>query len=205
MTGEESQNFAPSSEANEPQQSYIVPSDLLERIPIDQREEFTQKLVDFGIRISQEEHYVGPLQPSREAERWDALVPGAAKRNFDLYEKQQLKFMEAQDRLLANTEAVARHEMEMEKRQHDDFVELTRNELKNTADKVNKGQTSALIVVCLIVIGGFVMIHLGHDAGGIASLLVAAASVAGIFLNQYNRDRSKVSGSKSQPESPTTS
>jgi hypothetical protein len=139
MTGEGSQDFIPSSETNEPQQSYIVPRDVLERIPIDQREEFTQKLVDFGIRIAQKEHYSGPLQPSREAERWDALVPGTAERNFDLYEKQQLKFMEAQDRLLANTEATARHQMEMEKRQHEDFVELTKAELKNTADEVNKG------------------------------------------------------------------
>ena len=87
MTVEGSQNLPPPSEANEQQQSYIVPREVLERIPIDQREEFTQKLVDFGIRISQEEHYVGPLQPSREAECWDALVPGTAKRNFDLYEK----------------------------------------------------------------------------------------------------------------------
>lgn len=91
--------------------------------------------------------------------------------------------------------------MEQEKRQHEDFVELTKTELKNNADKVNKGQNYALIVVCLIVIGGFVMIHLGHDAGGIASLLVAAASVAGIFLSRYNRGENNLSRTESQRES----
>lgn len=139
MTVEERQEIPTSGEANEPPESYIVPRDVLERIPVDQREEFAQKLVDFGIRISQEEHYAGPLQPSREAERWNALVPGTAQRNFDLYEKQQLKFMEAQDRLLANTEATARHEMEMDKRRHEDFVELTKAELNNNAREINKG------------------------------------------------------------------
>ncbi len=203
MTSEGNQDFPPTSEANEPQQSYIVPSDLLERIPLEEREAFTQKLVDFGIRISQEEHYIGPLQPSREAERWEALVPGTAKRNFDLYERQQLKLIEAQDRLLANNEAAARHQMEMEKRRHDDFVTMAKTELKNNAYEVNKGQNTAFIVVCLIIVGGLVMIHLGHDAGGIASILVGAASVAGIFLSQYSRGRRAVSRSVSQPDSTT--
>ncbi len=201
MTGVGSQNPPPESEANGPRQNYIVPEELLKRIPVDEREQFTQKLVDFGIRISQEEHYAGPLQPSREAERWNALVPGTAERNFNLYERQQLNLIGTQERLLANTEATARHVMEQEKRQHEDFVELTKTELKNNADKVNKGQNYALIVVCLIVIGGFVMIHLGHDAGGIASLLVAAASVAGIFLSRYNRGENNLSRTESQRES----
>ena len=113
--------------------------------------------------------------------------------------------MEAQDRLLANTEATARHQMETEKRQHEDFVELTKAEQKNNADEVNRGQNSAFVVVCLIIVGGFVMIHLGHDAGGIASLLIAAASVAGIFLSQYNEGRRVALRSKSQRDSDITS
>lgn len=205
MTGEGSQDSPQSSEANERQQSYIIPREVLERVPVDERDEFTQKLVNFGIRISQEEHYVGPLQPSREAERWNALVPGTAERNFDLYEKQQLKYLETQERVLAITEATAQHQMEMEKRQHVDSVALTRSELKNNADVVNKGQNSARLVVCLIVVGGFVMIHLGHDAGGIASLLVAAASVAGIFVSQHHRRQLDASRSTSPPESAITS
>ena len=197
MSSEGGHEVQTSGETNEPQQSYIIPQEALERIPIDEREEFSEKLARFGFRVSQEEHYVGPLQPSREAERWDALVPGAAERNFNLHEKQQLKLMEAQDRVLAITEATARHEMEMEKRQHEDSVELTKAELKNTSNAVNKGQNTAFLVVCLIVVGGFVMIHLGHDAGGIASLLVAAASVAGIFISQLNRGQSVRSRSES--------
>ena len=155
--------------------------------------------------MSREESYSGPLQPSREAERWNALVPGTAERNFDLYEKMQLKRLEMQDRIISITEESAKHEMKMDSRQHDDSVALTKTELKNSADEVKRGQDRAFAVVIAIIIGGFLMIHLGHDAGGIASLLLAAASVAGIFISQYSRTRSTTSRAKSQPESPTTS
>lgn len=159
MTGEESHEVQQSDESTRPQQSYIIPREALERIPVDEREEFSQKLVDFGIRIAQEEHYVGPLQPSREAERWDALVPGAAERNFNLYEKQQLKMMEAQDRIISLTEESARHEMAIDSQRHDDEVELTKMELKNTSDKVSRGQWFAFIAFIFVTVGGFYMVH----------------------------------------------
>lgn len=98
-----------------------------------------------------------------------------------------------------------RNDFELTRKQHDDFVQLAKTELENNADEVKKGQNTAFIVVYLIIASGFVMIHLGHDAGGIASLLVAGASVAGIFLSQYNRSRRVESPFKSQRDSSTTS
>ncbi len=135
MSSDETDAHEPASETTDTQH-YIVPQKVLERIPIEERDEFSQKLSSFGIRISQEEHYVGPLQPSREAERWEALVPGTAARNFDIYEKQQLQLMEAQNRFLAITEESARHDMEIRKQQQKDSVALTSSELKNNADEV---------------------------------------------------------------------
>ena len=179
----------PDDENSVPPDEYVLPSELLDRVPEEEREEFKRKLSAFGFRITREEHYSGPLQPSKEAERWDALVPGSAERNFNLYEQQQVKRMEAQDRILAITEEKARYEMETGRQQHKDSVALTNTELKNNADEVRRGQQFAFIVVIGIIAGGFAMIHLGHDGGGIASLLVAAATVAGIFVSQFAKDR----------------
>lgn len=183
----------------------LVPPDILEAVPEDRRDEFSRRIGELFLEIRREEHYSGPLQPASEAERWDALVPGTAARNFDIYEKQQLERIEAQDRILTIAEESARHRISLESANQKDSVELTKTELKNNAYKVNKGQNTAFVVVSLIVVGGFVMIHLGHDAGGIASLLVAAASVAGIFLTQFSRGRSAATRSESQSEATDTS
>ena len=92
-----------------------LPPDLLEAIPEEKRVEFNRKLGEI-LEVRREESYSGPLQPSTEAERWNALVPGTARRNFDLYEKSQLKRLEMQDRILSITEESAKHEMEMDSR-----------------------------------------------------------------------------------------
>lgn len=201
MSKTESRALDPAGDTSKAQQLYIVPEEVLERIPVDEREEFARKLSAFGIRITGEEHYSGPLHPAAEAERWDALVPGTAERNFKLYEQQQIKLMETQGRVLTITEESARFEMEIGRQQQKDSVTLTRTELKNSADEVKRGQWFAFLVVILIIFGGFLMIHLGHDGGGIASLLVAAASVASIFVSQYTRSRRIASRSQSHRDS----
>ena len=120
--------------------SLSLPADLLAAIPEEQREEFTEKFGEYLVSFSREERYSGPLLPSREAERWEKLVSGSAVRNFDLYETMQLKRMESQDRVLTLTEETSRHDMQVEMKQHDDGVNLTRNELTNKTDEVKRGQ-----------------------------------------------------------------
>ncbi|MCY3915547.1 MAG: hypothetical protein OXG49_05985 [Chloroflexi bacterium] len=179
--------------------SLSLPADLLAAIPEEQREEFTQKFGEYLVSFSREERYAGPLLPSREAERWEKLVPGSAVRNFDLYEMMQLKRMETQDRVLTLTEDTSQHDMQVEMKQHDDGVNLTRTELTNKTDEVKRGQNYAFAISLLIILGGFTMIHLGHDIGGIASLLVGAASVAGIFVTQM-RSREAFPAQKDRDE-----
>lgn len=179
--------------------SLSLPADLLAAIPEEQREEFTQKFGEYLVSFSREERYSGPLLPSREAERWEKLVPGSAVRNFDLYEMMQLKRMETQDRVLTLTEDTSQHDMQVEMKQHDDGVNLTRTELTNKTDEVKRGQNYAFAISLLIILGGFTMIHLGHDIGGIASLLVGAASVAGIFVTQM-RSREAFPAQKDRDE-----
>ena len=167
--------------------SLSLPADLLEAIPEEQREEFGQKIGEYLVSFSREERYSGPLLPSKEAERWEKLVSGSAMRIFDVFENTQLRRMETQDRVLALTEETSRHDMRLAIKQHDDGVDLTRTELKNQAGEVRRGQNYAFAISVLIILGGFTMIHLGHDTGGIASLLVGAASVAGIFITQLRK------------------
>ncbi len=167
--------------------SLKLPADLLAAIPEEQREEFSQKFGEHLVSFSREKLYSGPLLPSREAERWEKLVSGSAVRNFDLIEKIQLRRMETQDRVLTLTEETSRHDTQIAMKQHDDEVDLTRTELKNKTDEVKRGQHIAFAISLLIILGGFTMIHLGRDIGGIASLLVGAASVAGIFIIQLRK------------------
>lgn len=180
---------APNDEPNQSvtPSSLSLPEDLLAAIPEEQREEFSEKFGEYLVSFSREERYSGPLLPSREAERWEKLVSGSAVRNFDLYEKMQLRRMETQDRVLTLTEETSRHDMTLVVKQHDDRVSLTRTELTNKTDEVKRGQNFAFVISLLIILGGFTMIHLGHDIGGIASLLVGAASVAGIFVTQMRK------------------
>lgn len=204
MSSDDSAPPETSEERRDPSSSITLPPDILESIPEDKREEFGRKFSELILELRQEEHYSGPLQPAKEAERWNELVPGSAERSFDLYEQQQLKRMEAQDRILTVFEESAREEMRADRQQHEDGVTLTGSELKNNADEVKRGQVFAFVVVIGIIFGGFTMIHLGHDAGGIASLLVAAASVAGIFVSQLTRGPSMLRRSESFRESVDT-
>lgn len=181
---------APSDESNQTvtPSSLSLPADLLAAIPEEQREEFSEKFDEYLVSFSREERYSGPLLPSREAERWEKLVSGSAVRHFELYEKTQLRRMESQDRVLTLTEETSRHDMQLAVKQHDDGVILTRTELTNKTDEVKRGQNFAFVISLLIILGGFTMIRLGHDIGGIASLLVGAASVAGIFVTQMRKN-----------------
>ena len=51
----------------------LVPPDLLDGVPEDRRDEFSRRIGQLVLAVRKEEHYVGPLQPASEAERWDAL------------------------------------------------------------------------------------------------------------------------------------
>ncbi len=177
-------------------QPTVIPPELLADIPEEERDEFSRKLASFGIQITREEHYFGPLQPSKEAARWNELVPGSAERSFNLYEQQALKKMEANDRILTTLEQTTRHDINLERQQHDEFVALTKTKLKNNADRISRGQWFAFIAFIFISLGGFYMVHSGHDALGIAVLVFEAVGVAGVFLHQMRSDQGRPSRSE---------
>ena len=170
-------------------QRSVIPPEALDDIPEAERDEFSRKLASFGIQITREEHYLGTLQPAREAERWNGLVPGSAERSFNLYERREYKKMEANDRLLTVLEQTTRHDIDLENSQHEDSVTLAQTTLKNKADQIGRGQWFAFISFIFISLGGFYMVYLGHDAIGIAVLVFEAVGVAGVFLHQIRRDQ----------------
>lgn len=77
-------------EITELSQNSLIPPEILERIPEDEREEFSQKLVSFGIQITREERYASSLMPYKEAAGWNELVPGSAERIFTRYEQLEI-------------------------------------------------------------------------------------------------------------------
>lgn len=174
--------------AAEPSESFVLPREILESIPEDEREDFSRKLVGVALQITREEHYSSNLPSHKEAAGWNAIVPGTAERIFNRYEQLEIKKLEANDHILAIAGERFRNDGEMARKQHDDAVTLAKAELKNNADRVSQGQRFAFIAFMLVTAGGFYMVHLGHDALGIAILIFEAGGIAGLFLNQFRRE-----------------
>ena len=189
-------------ERPDPAREISLPPELLEAIPEDQRDEYLQKFGQYLLEVSREERYAGPLQPYREAAGWDSLMPGSDERSFDLYEKQQLERIEAQDRILTIFEEISRQDMALATRQHDDNVVLTKSEMQNNADEVKRGQWFSIVAMMVLTVGGFTMVHLGHSEVGIAAFVVEGIGAARFFLYDLRRNRSSVRmAQSSKPQS----
>ena len=166
-----------------------LPQELLDAVPEERRDEFRDRLGRYFLEIRHEEHYSGPLMPSREAAGWDALVPGAAERSFDLYEQQTLKQIESRDKLLAIAEYKARADVELEKKQHEDMVDLTKSVTKDNTDIVKRGQLIGAVGALLIGAGGFLLIYLGHSGWGVATLISELVIFAAVFVYDTRTNR----------------
>lgn len=171
----------------------VFPPEIYERIPEDERAEFSRKLVGFGLQITREEHYGSNLPSYEQAAGWNALVPGTAERIFNRYEQLEINKIEASDIILKIAQERFRSEGEFDRKQHDDSVTLATNELEKNAKEVNQGQWFAFLSFIFVSLGGFYMVHLGHDAVGVAILVFEAVGVAGVFLHQFRSRNEGVS------------
>lgn len=194
----EEKSASESTEQNDPRDdALLVPPELLEAVPEDRRDEFSRRFGELFLAVRREEHYAGPLQPAREAERWDALVPGTAARNFDLYEKQQLERMEAQGRILTIAEETARHKMQLESANQRDSVALTKTELNNSAADIRRGQLIGAGAALLLGAGALHAVNLGNDGAAIAVMIGEVALFAGVFLPQWRSRRDQLTSKDS--------
>lgn len=71
-------------------------------------------------------------------------------------------------------------------------MESTRSVINMVASRESKGQWFAFLSFIFVSLGGFYMVHLGHDAVGVAILVFEAVGVAGVFLHQMRHDNRSV-------------
>lgn len=176
-------------DAAEPIDDLAFPAEILERIPEDERAAFSRKLVSYGLQVTREVRYSSDLPSYEEASGWNALVPGTAERIFNRYEQLEIKKLEANDRVLDIAEEKFRNDSEFARKQQNNLVSVAQTQQKNNADRTSRGQWFAFVAFIFISLGGFYMVHLGHDALGIAVLVFEAVGVAGVFLHQIHRDQ----------------
>ena len=193
MSDRDDEQLETKGNTTEPADDPVFPSEILEHIPVDKREEFSRNLVSFGLRVTRKEVYGSSLPSHKEAAGWNALVPGTAEKIFNRYEQLEIKKLEASDRVLDIAEEKFRNDSALERKQHDDFVTMAKTEIKNSAVRVSRGQWFAFLAFIVVSLGGFYMVQLGHDALGIAILVFEAVGVAGVFLNQMRRESKRLS------------
>lgn len=128
MSNRDSETPEADGDAAEPTKDLIFPAEIFEGIPEDEREAFSRKLIAFGLQITREEHYSSEPPSHEEAAGWNAPVPGTAERIFHRYEELEIKRLEASDRVLDIAEANLRTDHELQRKQHEDFVDLTKAE-----------------------------------------------------------------------------
>lgn len=172
-----------------------LPKELLEAIPEDRREEFRRRLGGYFLEVRREERYTGPLLPAREAEAWEKLVPGSAKRSFDLYERQQIKRMEAHDRILTSVEERSRQDVEMKKNEHNDSVEVTKSVIKIGSEKTRRGQWIGFAGALLLFAGAIHLVNIGENSLAISVLIFEVVAFASVYVIENRKTRNERSSS----------
>ena len=192
MNTEESSTPVLRDEDSGPPDGDVLPSDLLEKIPAEERDAFAEKLQSLGIQFTREEHYSGPLLPPNLAAGWNDLLPGSAERIFDLYEKQLIKRIEANDRVLTIAENKIQEDSELEKKQHDDSVSISKSIIAGNFDIAKRGQYIGAAGALLIGAIAFYLIHEGNSGWGIAVVIAEIVAFAGVFVVQERLRRNQL-------------
>ncbi|MDE2857566.1 MAG: hypothetical protein OXN94_06925 [Chloroflexota bacterium] len=190
MTIEDSPKSEMTDENSESSQNVILPAEILERIPEDEREAFSQQLINFGIQITREERYSSSLLPYKEAAGWNELVPGSAERIFSRYEQLEFKKIEATDRVLTIAEEKFQKDSDLEKQRHDDSVSIAKSVIKFNSAKVRQGQWIGFVGALLLFAGGIYLVNLGESLLGVAVFLFEVVAFAGVYVNETRRSQS---------------
>ena len=177
-------------ERSESSRRLSLPPELLESIPEDQRDEVSHKLGQYFLEVRREEHYSGPLQPYRETASWNELVSGSAERSFNLYEQREIKRMDANDRILEIVEKRAKHDIELEMKEHNDSVAITRSVIVSNSAKVRRGQWIGFVGALLLFAGGIHLVNLGESLIGVGVFIFEIVAFAGVYVNETRRSHS---------------
>lgn len=189
MTSEDNSTSELPDENPESPQNVILPLEILERIPEEEREEFRQRLVSFGIQITREEHYSSSLLPHKEAAGWNELVPGSAERIFTRYEQLEIKKMEANDRVLTIAEEKFRKDSKLEQQRHNDSVSIAKSVIESNSAKVRNGQWIGFVGALLLFAGGIHLVNLGESLLGVGVFIFEVVAFAGVYVNETRRSQ----------------
>ncbi len=97
--------------------------------------------------------FSGPLPPPAWLERYEAILPGAAERLLALWERQSAH------------------------RQGIENVAMTSN-----AGAQRRGQVFGFVIGLVGLVGGFVLVILGKDAAGYASVITSISALAAVYV-----------------------
>ena len=112
------------------------------------------------MRVSQQYSFSGPLPPPEILEKYNQAMPGLAERIISMAEQQ------------------GRHRQEIEK-----------TVINSNAFVQKVGPFLGFIVAMTAVIGGIVLILKGKDGYGLAAIITALASLAGVFIYGKKQQR----------------
>src|SRR5437879_5097709 len=115
------------------------------------------------MRVSQQYSFSGPLPPPEILEKYNQAMPGLAERIISMAEQQ------------------ARHRQELEK-----------TVIKSNAFVQKVGPFLGFIVAMTAVAGGTLLVLKGKDAYGLAAIIGALASLAGVFIYGKKKQRKEL-------------
>ncbi len=178
---------------NTPSSGISIPRELIDALPENKRQELLERFEQLTVHIRSEERYSGPDVHPDIAARWEDILPGSAKELFELSHERAIHRMARQDRILTIAEELSRHRISTETKDQRDSAELERTVVAAVADGERRGQWFAFISVICISVAAFYMLHLGHDALGIAILIFEVVGIASVFVYQLRTSRRRES------------
>ena len=116
-----------------------------------------------GKRVSASYLYSGPIPDASQLAKYEETLPGAADRILKMAEKQSL------------------HRQEMEKKTLDAAIK-----------RAAIGQIMAFTIAITVIIGGIILLILGKQLEGFASLIFALISLVGLFIYKQESDKQEL-------------
>lgn len=107
-----------------------------------------------------ERHHAGPIPPAETLAGYEDVVPGAAKRVFDMAERDQEAFIESQR-----------------------AQQISDNRFRLTS------YIGGFIALVLILATGSILAFHGHEASSLAAFGMGAVSIIGVFVNAWKQKK----------------
>ncbi|BBM35927.1 DUF2335 domain-containing protein [Pseudoleptotrichia goodfellowii] len=136
----------------------------------------TNRRNDNGMReilLQKQEQYSGIIPHPSIVEGYERNCPGAT------------------DRILAMTENQLKCNQELAKMEQENINECRKEALKSEVENIKRGQILGFVILLTMIIGGFILIIFGKDAGGygtiVASIMLGISSV--IWNNKSKKEQ----------------